>query len=81
MPIPEKICLNERAIDGWMFNQRRIGQETKISLLPRRCYVSGKPIWFKRCVVVTCMITGPGDALFETYWCDSKEFLIYELKR
>jgi hypothetical protein len=27
------------------------------------------------------MVTGPGEPLFETYWCDPKEFLLNELKR
>jgi len=67
--------------DQWMFNKRRIHQEQKLSLLPRQCYLSGKYIWFKRCEVVTSMVTGPGEACFETYWCDPKEFLLHELKR
>jgi hypothetical protein len=64
-----------------MFNQRRIGRQQKLSLLPRRCYLSGKFIWLKRCEVITSMVTGPGEPLFETYWCNPKEFLLNELKR
>lgn len=80
MPIPEHILLNERAIDGWMFNTKRIEQETKFSLLPRRCYISGKRLWFKRCEVVTSMVSYLGNPTFETYWCDPKEFLFYKIK-
>ena len=77
MPIPGEVTP-----DGmWMFVNRRIGKQTKISILPRRCYLTGKSLWFKRSIAVTCMITGPGDILFETYWCDPKEFLIFEMTR
>ena len=81
MPIPEQIRLDEKAIDGWMFNKRRIHQEQKLSLLPRRCYLSSKTLWFKRCEVVTSMVTGPGEPVWETYWCDRNEFLLHELRR
>ena len=64
-----------------MFNNRRIHQIQKLSLLPRRCYLSSKRIWLKRCEVVTSMVTGPGDPVYETYWCDPKEFLLNELRR
>jgi hypothetical protein len=79
MPIPFQIP--KQSTDSWMFNNRRIGFQQKLSLWPRRCYLSGKLIWFKRCEVVTSMVTGPGEPLFETYWCDPKEFLLNELKR
>lgn len=66
--------------ENWAFNKRRIGKENKISLRPRKCFLSGKDIWFKKCVVVTSMVTGPGDPLFETYWCDAKEFFLNEFR-
>lgn len=64
-----------------MFHNRRIKQTNKRSLLPRRCYLTDKNLWFKRCIVVTSMITGPGDPVYETYWCDAKAFLLQEIKR
>lgn len=66
--------------DYWMFNNRRIGRKRKLSFIPRRCYLSDKPLWLKRCEVVYCMVTGPGDPVYETFWCDPKEFLFYEIK-
>lgn len=66
--------------EDWAFKHRRIGKENKISLLPRRCFLSGKKIWFKKCVVITSMITGPGDTIFDEYWCDSKEFFLNEFR-
>jgi hypothetical protein len=80
MPIPEQILI-PGSTNSWMFNNRRIGQTQKRSLLPRRCYLTDKRLWFKRCEVVTSMITGPGTPVYETYWCDYKAFLLYELKR
>lgn len=73
--------LYQQSTDQWMFNNRRIGREIKISLLPRRCHLSGKSLWFRKAIIITSMITGPGDQLFETYWCDRDEFLLHELKR
>jgi hypothetical protein len=80
MPIPEQILIHG-STNSWMFNNRRIGQTQKRSLLPRRCYLTDKQLWFKKCEVITSMITGPGDPAYETYWCDYKAFLLYELKR
>ena len=67
--------------DSWMFNNRRLEQAQKISLLPRRCFITDKQLWLKRCEVITSMVTGPGEPVYETYWCDTKAFLLYELKR
>lgn len=64
-----------------MVDHRRISSEVKTSLLPRRCYLSGKKLWLKRCRVIYTILTGPGDAIYETYWCDPAEFLLYELRR
>lgn len=66
--------------EDWAFKNRRIGQENKRSWLPRRCFLSGKKIWLKKCVVVTSMITGPGEPLFDSYWCDAKEFFLNEFR-
>jgi hypothetical protein len=79
MPIPGESV--NASNNKWMFDKRRIGHQQKFCLWPRRCFLSGKTLWFKQCDVITSMITGPGDQLFETFWCDPKEFLLNELKR
>ncbi len=66
--------------ENWAFKNRRIGQSNKRSWIPRKCFLSNKDLWFKKCVVVTSMVTGPGDAIFESYWCDAKEFFLNEIK-
>ena len=73
--------LPQTSIDTWMFDNRRIEVKTKLCLRPRRCYLSNKWIWFKRCEVVISMVNGSGNPVYETYWCDPREFLLNELKR
>ena len=79
MPIPDKIHVVD--IDTWMFVNRRIGKQEKVSLLPRRCYLSGKSLWFRKSIKVTGMVTGPGEPVFQSFWCDPNEFLIFEITR
>ena len=82
MPIPERIHnWREEGMKFYAFNNRRIKVTQKRSLLPRKCFLSDKPLWFKKCEVVSTMLTGPGDPIFEDFWCDPKEFLLHELKR
>ncbi len=62
------------------FRRRRIGKTVKRCLIPRRCFLSGKQVWLQKCVVVTTMLTGPGDVIFTDYWCDQKEYFLDEIK-
>lgn len=78
MPIPEKVYVVE--IDDWLFYDRRIGKQEKFSWWPRRCYLSGKSLFLKKSIVVTGMMTGPGDIDFTDFWCDKKEFFLNEIK-
>lgn len=66
--------------DQWMFKNRRIGKQSKISWIPRTCYLSGKNLWLKKSIVITSMVTGPGSPAFEDFWCDPKEFFLNEFK-
>lgn len=65
----------------YRFNHRRITCETKRCWLPRKCYLSGKKLWLKKCDVITAMVTTPGFPKYKTHWCDPQEFLLHELKR
>ncbi len=62
------------------FRRRRTGKTVKHCLIPRRCFLSGKQVWLQKCVVVTTMLTGPGDVIFTDYWCDQKEYFLDEIK-
>jgi hypothetical protein len=62
------------------FNYRCIGWELKFSLIPRRCFYTGKQLWFKMAYKGVGMITGPGEPVFEYRWCERKEYLFLKLK-
>jgi hypothetical protein len=62
------------------FNRRCIGWELKYSLWPRRCYYTGKYLWFTLAYMGTSMLTGPGEPIFEYRWCDRKEYLFLKIK-
>ncbi len=66
--------------DNEAFKRRCIGWELRISLLPRRCYYTGKYLWFKSAYVGTSMLTGPGEPIFEHRWCEKKEYLFLKIK-
>jgi hypothetical protein len=63
----------------WGLNRAR-GWELKLCWLPRKCFLSGKPLWGKRAYVADRYIYGPGDQMIQTYWIDKHEFLIWNLK-
>jgi len=48
---------------------------------PRRCNISNKRIWLKKCMMGVAMWTGPGEPVFEFKWHDSKEHLFFLLSR
>lgn len=62
------------------FKRNCIGTEYKFVLWPKRCYLSGKVIWFEHAFKQTAMWTGPGDAVFESRWYDRDEFLVNRIK-
>ena len=62
------------------FKRRCIGWRLAYSLIPRRCYYTGKLLWLTLAYEGTSMLTGPGDPIFEHRWCDRKEFLLLKIK-
>lgn len=62
------------------FKRRCIGWELKLSLWPRRCFYTGKFLWFKYAYLGVSMLTGPGDTIFEYRWCEKKEYLFLKIK-
>lgn len=50
------------------------------NLWPRKCFLSGKPLWFKRSYKGIQMITGPGDPVFCDYYIEKSEFIMWNLK-
>ncbi len=58
------------------FYERCIEKKLTWSFLPRRCYSSGKVIWFTTGYKLTAMYTGPGEPIYEYRWFDRKEYII-----
>lgn len=63
-----------------VFKRRCIGWQRKYCLWPRRCYYTGKLIWFCVGVKGTAMITGPGTPVFEHRWVNEREYLFLKIK-
>jgi hypothetical protein len=70
----------DNMFDDDQFKRRCIGWKLKFSLIPRRCFYTGKYLWFKLAYKGTAMITGPGEPLFEYRWCDRYEYLFLKIK-
>ena len=56
--------------------------QTKLtrSLVPRRCYVSGRWIWLRLAYCADYIISGPGDPAIWTRWYSREEMLVLKLK-
>lgn len=74
MPMDDLMWNNEA------FNRRCLGWKLEYSLLPRRCYYTGKYLWLKLAYKGTAMLTGPGEPLFADRWCERREFLFLKIK-
>jgi len=59
-----------------------------ICFRPADCYISNKPLWFRKCTIVRVkksvqpLTISPHTRDFEfTYYCDSKEYMLHLLKQ
>jgi hypothetical protein len=52
----------------------------KLCWLPKKCFLSGKPLWGKYAYYAQNWLTGPGDPIPVDYWLDKNEFLVWNLK-
>lgn len=66
--------------DHIAFKRKCIGTQLKFTLIPQKCYITGKTLWLKNAYIQTAIWTGPGDAVFEYRWYDKDEFLIAKIK-
>jgi hypothetical protein len=60
---------------------RKVIWREQFAWIPRRCNLSNKRIWLKKCMMGVAMWTGPGDPVFEFKWHDMKEHLFWMIKR
>lgn len=54
--------------------------ELKLCWLPKRCYLTQKPLWGRLAYHGERWITGPGEPVVQHYWIERDEFLIWNLK-
>jgi hypothetical protein len=66
--------------EHWGLSKAR-GWKLKLCWLPKKCFLSEKPLWGKRAYHAVRMITGPGEPVFEDYWIAKDEFIFWSLKR
>ncbi len=52
----------------------------KVCLFPKKCFLSGKPLLWKRAYHGERWITGPGEPIVEHYWIEKHEFLKWNLR-
>jgi hypothetical protein len=67
--------------EDWGLNK---AQNWKLKLCwvkPRNCFLTGKPLWGKRAYHGVRTIHGPGEPVYEDYWIDRDQFLLWNLKR
>jgi len=62
------------------FKRRCIGWELKYSLIPRRCFYTGKWLWLTLAYRGVSMLTGPGEPIFDVRWCERQEYLFLKIK-
>ncbi len=74
MPLDSLIWEND------FFKRRCIGWQKRFTLIPRRCYYTGKYLWLKKAWYGTAMVTGPGEPVFEHRWCELEQFLFLKIK-
>lgn len=66
--------------DNESFKRRCIGWQLKYCFIPRRCFYTGKLLWFTMAYKGVGMITGPGEPVFEHRWCERHEWLFLKIK-
>lgn len=61
------------------FESHCIETRLTFSWLPRKCWLSGNSIWFKKAYKKTAMWTGPGTPIYEDRWYDKDIYIISKL--
>jgi hypothetical protein len=47
---------------------------------PRTCFLTSKPLWGKQAYHGVRVITGPGEPVYEDYWIEKNEFMLWNLR-
>ena len=64
--------------DATWLSRARI--EPRWSLWPRRCWATRRWLWLRPAIKTTCIWTGPGDAVVEDRWYDTRTVMLLLLK-
>ena len=62
------------------FKRRCTGWKLKFTVWPRRCFYTGKHLWFTWAYLGIGMICGPGEPVYEYRWCQRNEFLFLKIR-
>jgi hypothetical protein len=63
-----------------LFKKNCIGWEKRLCVFPRRCFYSGKYLWFNQSYFGVSMLTGPGEPVFDYRWCHLDHFLFLKIR-
>ena len=66
--------------EDWGFN-KVTNWKLKRCWRPQTCFLTGKQLWGFVAYHGTRIITGPGDPVFDHYWVDKDEFLMWNLTK
>lgn len=66
--------------EDWGLHKAR-GWKLKLCWLPKRCFISNKPLWGKKVYHAQRVITGPGEPVIEDYYLEKFEFMKWQLTR
>jgi len=78
MPLDDMVDQEPRAQEWGLY--RVNNWKLKLCWLPRKCYLSGKPLWGKQCYMGVRVITGPGTPVEDYYYIEKSEFLFWMLR-
>ena len=78
--MPMDSFAHEPLTENWGLNRAQ-RWDLKLCWLPRKCFISGTPLWGKLAYHGIRWMHGPGEPVEVTYWIDKHEFLLWQLKR
>lgn len=66
--------------EDWGLNKVQ-NWKLKLCWLRQTCFLTGKQLWGRWAYHGVRMITGPGTPVYDHYWIDRNEFVIWNLKK
>ena len=78
-PMSDEVQQSPRGEDWGL--QKAKGWKLKMCWQPQTCFLTGKQLWGKRAYHAVRTITGPGTPVFEDYWIERDQFLLWNLTK